>query len=149
MLDQFFVSLHPIFTYADVFLFSALVFAFSFYRLSLMALFYQQEEYDSKRFIPVVLDGLKLVDKRFSTVLAIVATLFAFVSEFHSYAYLILCVLLFTFINIDRFFLKQSKKQLVYTARVRRIISGGFLLNAVGLSVILAFALRYLFSLIV
>lgn len=142
MLDQFFVSLHPIFTYADVFLFSALVFAFSFYRLSLMALFYQQEEYDSKRFIPVVLDGLKLVDKRFSTVLAIVATLFAFVSEFHSYAYLILCVLLFTFINIDRFFLKQSKKQLVYTARVRRIISGGFLLNAVGLSVILAFALN-------
>lgn len=124
--------------YSPIVLFCALIFCFSFYRLSLMAMFYQQEEYDTSRFVPALFDGFKLIDKKLSISIFVLGVISIFIAEITEFFTLLSAILFFTFLNLDRFYLKQSKKPLVYTARVRRIIMGGFFLNAIVLAIVLA-----------
>ena len=89
------------------------LFVFSSMRLSLYCMFYQQEEYDDIRFVPFIFKGFKLIDKIVS--LSVLIALFVLPS--------ILPAILLAGAVRDFVTLKTSKKKLVFTKRVQRILA--------------------------
>lgn len=98
------------------------VWVFSATRLSLYCMFYQQEEYDDKRFVPFIFKKLKLIDK----FVTIAALLLLFIAPS-----LIAVVLLLGAVR-DFHILRTSKKKLVFTKRVQRIIALAFTVSLVS-----------------
>ena len=92
---------------------------FSYYRLKILLIFFQQEEYNWKWFLRYVFDNLRLVDKK------LVGSLFVlwFCYLFYSWSIFGIFPLLICFAYKQKWVLKDAKKKLSMTSRVKRIMS--------------------------
>lgn len=91
---------------------------FSFFRLKLLTMFFQQEEYNGSWFLKLVFNKGKLVDKRLCICLLIVLCL-SFIDK--NVAFIVPFLFLFFGIRENKV-LKNSKKPLNITQRVKRIL---------------------------
>ena len=116
-------------------IFVAPLFFFLFARSKLLLMFFQQDEYDNPRFLRYVFKNGKLVDKKFTCILlagAIVASLPYKINLFFLYllfafaAFMFFTPIVFTFKQTK--LIKNAKKTLVVTARVKRILIVNLLL---------------------
>lgn len=107
---------------------------FSFFRLKVLMLFFQQEEYTKNWFISLVFDKCKLIDKK---LVLMVALLWILSSIDKNFIYLLI-PLFIAFGLYENNFLKKAKKQLKLTYRVKRILSVTMILTIV-LAVALSF----------
>jgi UDP-N-acetylmuramoyl-tripeptide--D-alanyl-D-alanine ligase len=106
---------------AAFFLFS--LFLFSFKRGRLFMHFFQQEEYDNKRFFYYIFSNPKLIDKKLTISLIAVFLLLSFLEQHHyTTIYLAIVLQIFALIQINPCS-KNVKKALVITARVKRIFA--------------------------
>lgn len=100
----------------------ASVIIFTILRLSLYCQFFQQEEYTARRFFDVILNGFHLVDKKLTLVLLIGLGVFAFWdNDIARGIFMMVAFLGFAALHLKYF--KQAKKPLVYTSRVKRILT--------------------------
>ncbi len=100
-------------------------------------MFFQQEEYDWKRFLPLIFKKGKLIDNFVTFVLAVV-----FFVGHSGFLYLVFGLAALR----DRRLLKEAKKKLVYTNRVKRILGVSIVL--VGVSFMLLSAVGTLGAII-
>ncbi len=103
-----------------IFLNIALV-VLTIYRTALYSLFFQQEEYDGKRFLKLVFHKLRLVDKKLSACLLVVFATSFVVKGFNFY-HEIMALIMIVFAMFDRNSIKNAKKALALTIRLRRIL---------------------------
>lgn len=107
---------------------------FAFFRLKVLMLFFQQEEYMSNCFLKLCFKNLKLVDKK-SVLTMILIWFFSLINPL--FIFLIIPTLI-SFIFLENKFLKQTKKHLNITTRVKRIFSTSMLLTII-ISISLSF----------
>ena len=105
---------------------------FTVYRMALLSLFFQQEEYDGGRFLALALRRLRLVDKKLAAVLAII-TVTSLLLPAYGVVYAVLYALSFVgFAMIDRRRVAAAKKALALTVRLRRIWFVAFVLAGIS-----------------
>lgn len=100
-------------------LFFISLFFFSLMRLNFFCQFFQQEEYDGKRFLNLFRNG-KLMDKKVSIILFLLIFISFVVPPFIGYVLLAAVLIAFGVYHVK--YNKKAKKPLVYTNRVRRIL---------------------------
>ncbi|MBT4922271.1 MAG: UDP-N-acetylmuramoyl-tripeptide--D-alanyl-D-alanine ligase [Rickettsiales bacterium] len=105
-------------------------FAAFFIRRSLvLCLLYQQEEYDNKRFLKMVLGGMGFIDKKF-TILSIITILIYSYSQ-KNLVFIGIYIAIFIYLIFQEFDpILAAKKCLVLTKRVKSILTICIILNA-------------------
>lgn len=101
-----------------VFLLLSLCF-FSYYRLKVLLIFFQQEEYNGKWFLQYAFKNLRLFDKKLVVALAVLW----FFSCFYDWGIWAIFPLLAYFAYKQKWVLDEAKKKLSMTSRVKRIMS--------------------------
>lgn len=92
---------------------------FSFFRLKVLMLFFQQEEYRGKWFLSLIFKNFKLVDKKLAFLIILIWA-FSLINPIVIY---LLAPILIIFIILENKVLKKAKKQLNLTSRAKRILS--------------------------
>ena len=104
-----------------MFIIYSLCLLFFFYRRSCVFMhFFQQEEYDNKRFINFILKDFNLLDKKLSLII-IILFFYAFFEKKLQIHLALLSLLLVIFGLLQKNPIKVAKKLLVITARVKRL----------------------------
>lgn len=104
-------------------------------RLNHYMLYYQQEEYDHGRFLRLIFSrGARLIDKKLSGLLLVALGLTYWQPTWQPYVLPLVIALMLGAALLDFRALKQAKKKLVYTNRVKRILAIAFLLSFIALS---------------
>ena len=110
---------------------------FSYKRLRLLVHFFQQEEYDNKRFLSYVIKGSRLIDKKFSLALLVSSFFTCLLLDSNIFLLLISSSIVIIFSCFERNPSKKAKKVLSFTARVKRILSVSFFILFAVLSTFL------------
>lgn len=110
--------------YKMYFLLAFLVFIF--FRMKVLMIFFQQDEYRNNWFLKLIFGKYKLVDKKLSlSILVVLILSLLFKNEYISYAVFLIALL---FGIYEHRVLKFAKKPLVITQRVKRIFGVAFVL---------------------
>lgn len=104
------------------------IFCYFIYKRSLIFMhLFQQEEYDNKRFIINIATNLKLIDKKLSLIIVILAFLSIFINQLIFPIISSIILIIFAIKQINPM-LRNSKKPLIITSRVKKILSLYFML---------------------
>lgn len=110
-----------------IFYMFALLF-FIYQRSNVLMLFFQQEEYDNKNFFKYIINHVNLIDRKLTlTLLALFVISFIVSSTKLQLA--LLAIALAFFANQQQNFLQGSKKPLVITSRVKRLLTVTILIS--------------------
>lgn len=110
----------------EIFIYGFLAISFAIFchkRLLLLLQLFQQEEYDGPRFLSYILKDFRLVDKKLSAALLIMITA-SYVFAIPQLIVMIVCavdLLFFAYIS-QQLIIQNSKKSLVITSRVKRLL---------------------------
>ncbi|MDR2760584.1 MAG: UDP-N-acetylmuramoyl-tripeptide--D-alanyl-D-alanine ligase [Rickettsiales bacterium] len=109
------------------YIFTFFIVIFSFFRLNLLALFYQQKEYSNRWFLKFIFRKMRLADKKLTAILLVTGY---FSAKMPALIWLMpLEFLIFGALEMRA--LNGAKKKLAMTQRMKRILGVSFILSAI------------------
>lgn len=115
-------------------------FGFVWHRIKVLMHFFQQEEYDNKRFLLSLVKKPNLIDKKLS--LALIILLLLTLTSNNTIIHLSLfTITLIIFAFLQQSYFNQAKKPLVITSRVKRLFIVTILLTIIILNIVVIYKL--------